>query len=413
MVNTNALAIQQADVLSKAFPYKVGLFTGEKNVDFWSKKDWEEKIEEHQIIVATTQVILNAVIHGFISISSFNVMIFDECHKASELEEKEARDLENNLNSILDGDHPMHELMKNFEKIDADERPRVIGLSGMLLGSTVKPDSVANELQKLESTLLSTISTVKSISDHKNVLLYSTCPQEYYQRYEKETSTEIVEFLLEFVEYIKMDLASMDLTYRMNQNPKTLRIVGPKPIKTCIKLFDDFKYELQEIGLSGAVLSLLSLIIEFEIKKKGADSIEMQKICDYCITKTEMLSHFLCTFMNHDDLTAEKILSYSSKKTQMLIKCIKEKFNSPNNSDKDLQCIVFVKRRYTAKLLFHLLKEYAVHDKDFPIVPDFMIGNSGYMPESIENILYTTNYKKVSHFWIINYFFIVTNFLKF
>lgn len=284
MVNTNALAIQQADVLSKVFPYDVGMFTGEQNLDMWHKKDWEEKLEKHEIIVATAQVILNALTHGFVSISSFNVMILDECHKASEdLNFLELED-ETDDCSVLDGEHPMHELMKELANVDVSEQPRIIGLSGMLLGSTIKPHNIRNELRKLESTLNSSIITVNNISEHKNVLLYSTNPTESTFTFNKELQTLDSMFLTQFVDDVKSYLKSMDLTHRKNQDAKTLKMTGPKPIKKCIQLFDDFKYELADIGLVGGVLSLLSLIIEFEIKKKGADSKEFQSICEYCIT---------------------------------------------------------------------------------------------------------------------------------
>lgn len=121
------------------------------------------------------------------------------------------------------------------------------------------------------------------------------------------------------------------------------------------------------------------------------------KILLISFPETEMLSHLLYNFMKHDNVDAEKILHYSSEKVRLLIQFIKQKFNEANR-DKDLQCIVFVERRYTAKVLYHLLKEYAKLDQDFPVVPDFMVGNSGHMPESIENILYKSNYRKVRNF---------------
>lgn len=65
------------------FPFKIGIFTGEKNVDSWKDQDWAEKFEEYKIIVATVQVILDAVNKNFIGIQNMNVLIFDECHHAS------------------------------------------------------------------------------------------------------------------------------------------------------------------------------------------------------------------------------------------------------------------------------------------------------------------------------------------
>jgi endoribonuclease Dicer len=80
------------------------------------------------------------------------------------------------------------------------------------------------------------------------------------------------------------------------------------------------------------------------------------------------------------------ILQNSSHKVQRLFKLIQMKFNDPNRS-KDLQCLVFVERRSTAKALYHALKAYAADNPDFPIIPDFMVGINNEMPESIEAIL--------------------------
>lgn len=48
--------------------------------------------------------------------------------------------------------------------------------------------------------------------------------------------------------------------------------------------------------------------------------------------------------------------------------------------------LIFVQRRHTAKILYHVIKKYAIAAK-LPIRPDFMVGNNAPMPESIEAIL--------------------------
>lgn len=68
-MNTNALAVQQTNVLKSALTYEVGIFTGEQNVDFWTRDEWQEKLKTYQVLVATTQVILDAVNLNFISLS--------------------------------------------------------------------------------------------------------------------------------------------------------------------------------------------------------------------------------------------------------------------------------------------------------------------------------------------------------
>lgn len=74
--------------------------------------------------------------------------------------------------------------------------------------------------------------------------------------------------------------------------------------------------------------------------------------------------------MDLDNLDKVTILKFSSEKIRKLIQLLKDKFK--NDSD-ELQCLVFVKRKYTAKVLYHLLKKYALYDQDFSIAPDFMV----------------------------------------
>lgn len=89
-----------------------------------------------------------------------------------------------------------------------------------------------------------------------------------------------------------------------------------------------------------------------------------------------------------------KILNFSSTKVRKFVYLLKNKFNNPDKPN-DLQCLVFVKRRYTAKCLYHLLKEYAENTEDFPIRPDFMVGCNNQLPESIAEILSSNNNKLV------------------
>lgn len=49
LVNTVCLAKQHAENLKLTFPYKIGIFTGEDNVDAWRKENWQEQIQTHQV----------------------------------------------------------------------------------------------------------------------------------------------------------------------------------------------------------------------------------------------------------------------------------------------------------------------------------------------------------------------------
>lgn len=90
----------------------------------------------------------------------------------------------------------------------------------------------------------------------------------------------------------------------------------------------------------------------------------------------------------------DAILKNSSHKVQRLFTLLQKKFTDPNRVEQ-LQCLVFVNRRSTAKALYHALKAYAAENPNFPIVPDFMVGINNEMPESIEAIV-NHNYNSIA-----------------
>lgn len=92
------------------------------------------------------------------------------------------------------------------------------------------------------------------------------------------------------------------------------------------------------------------------------------------------------------NITLEKMLFNVSPKVRILLAILKSKFTDPQRL-KDLQCLIFMKRRFTAKCMYHLLKKYAVLDSGFPIKPDFVVGVNNELPESIDDVL-SLNFNK-------------------
>lgn len=78
-----------------------------------------------------------------------------------------------------------------------------------------------------------------------------------------------------------------------------------------------------------------------------------------------------------------------------LIGVLKTKFTNPDRI-RDYQSLVFVKRRFSAKCLYWVIKNYAELDCDFPIVPDFVVGVNSELPEQIDNVDNDYSSKQVS-----------------
>jgi endoribonuclease Dicer len=285
--------------------------------------------------------------------------------------------------------------MKRFKNVSM-ENIRVIGLSGMLVGNSnnIKPYTVAEELICLESSFQSQIITVETIDDHKNALLCSTNAYEGFVRFEKSGSPYFVGDIIGILEGMGERLVSMELNNYVSIDPKSLRETTPKKIKNLMLMFKDFAYQVEEMGPYGGYLSLLGMLIQFELCKRFSDTERFRMIAKSCITVTERCINTMEETLGLSRKDPRVIHEKSSEKVCSLIVLLRKIFKNPSR-DKDLQCIIFVQRRTTAKILYHILKALASHDSDFPIIPDFMVGSSNELPESIETIL-SSNYNSLT-----------------
>lgn len=371
LVNTVVLAMQHTEGVKEHLGLEVACWTSETKKKSWSKQKCEEQFDKHSIIVATAQLFVDAVKHSFISIEQLCIIIFDECHHAR-------------LN------HPYHELMKQFQYVNLPLHPRVIGLSGLLVGisSSLTKDNIEDELKTLESTFMATIVTVNKLQDYKNVLLHSTNPKESFVRYHTVMKGDLSKELVKRIDQIRWDLSLIKVNNMQEKNPASLHPTRPRKLKEVSNLFEEVKNELDELGVFGAYLALKAIRVQYGlIKKKPQQNRQFLQVVNKCISYVDQLTDVINDELDFDNLTSEKIFINSSTKVRALIRLIILKFNACDRI-RDLQCLVFVERRYSAKCLYHLLRFYAEHEPTFCIIkPDFVVGINGEIPESIEDIM--------------------------
>lgn len=180
------------------------------------------------MIVATVQIVLNLVLRGFVKISDFNVMIFDECHNAQK-------------------EHPMATLMSKFSEYQENEHPRVIGLTGMLTASSVKPINVLDDLTNLEARFRATIKTAHGdMADE--VRVYSTCPNEQFILYDENPNTELQDSISEILKNMKETINEWPLSDSEDENQLK---VGNK----FDSIFVDFLRQLKNLGMFSTMCS--------------------------------------------------------------------------------------------------------------------------------------------------------------
>lgn len=346
-----------------------------------------------QVIVATCQIIVDVIRHGFISVRDLNVIVFDECHHAT-------------------GDHPMHQLMALFQGkgsytylqiltmkllnetyfvlgIPKHQQPRVIGLTGMLLSGKVTRVNIIEKMEKLENTFNAVIQTVNSTDEFINVLTFSTNPDEKVSFYQNNTNSAVIDQVKNMVEKYILDIK--DWPHNGTQTHKTIHITDDvarftteKTSKSLINSLKDFVYQMEDMGVFGASIAILSVLIDYELAKRTASTKSHQNLLRYLISGTQLISKVLEKCMEGFDI-CDRITRFSSQKLRHVIMCIEDHMKTCRSDE--LKGLIFVHRRYTAKTLYHILRLYSEVKSDFDIKSDFMVGVNNRIADSIENIL--------------------------
>ncbi|KAG7209737.1 hypothetical protein KM043_011367 [Ampulex compressa] len=114
------------------------------HVDFYSFMEWLLQFETYQVLVMTSQILLDLLSHGRLSLNKINLIIFDECHSAV-------------------SDYPMCQIMQRFESCPKEQQPRVLAVAACLLNSNVKLDKINSTIKarSKNSKLISIVSDVK------------------------------------------------------------------------------------------------------------------------------------------------------------------------------------------------------------------------------------------------------------
>lgn len=76
---TVSLCDQQFGVIKAQIPSVLPkIFTGANSPETWCKSTWDGVLVNVKVVLTTHQVLLDALLHGFVQISSLALIIFDE-----------------------------------------------------------------------------------------------------------------------------------------------------------------------------------------------------------------------------------------------------------------------------------------------------------------------------------------------
>ncbi|GFV60263.1 endoribonuclease Dcr-1 [Trichonephila clavipes] len=194
LVPTIPLVLQQAKVIMDCTDLSVGEYFGSES-ERWSKENWLKEAEKNQVFVMTADIFKMVLHHGFLPLSLFNLIIFDECHRAVK-------------------NHPYCEIMRCFDVCSLENQPHILGLSASLINNKCQPMRIEKEIRHLENILKSSVETA---SDLTALSKYGSKPKEFiavYDSYSEDDS--VLNFVISLINNALVFLDTVNIKYDLD-----------------------------------------------------------------------------------------------------------------------------------------------------------------------------------------------------
>lgn len=313
------LVKQQADYIRANTDFQVAPFSGDMNVDSWSKSDWYCHFHKNQVLVMTHQIFLDMLNRGYIKPRQVNLLIFDECHHATK-------------------NHPYAQIMRTIVDHPSEDRPKVLGLSASLLTKKVKkPGELKKGVSKLESVLNS---TARTSQDLQEVAKYATQPEEV---------------IIEYLPAIDEETAALKNLIKKPLEFLQTRIPGRQQSKLAElakNLMEDLNSILIDLGPASAAWFVEQASDELRKEMAVAEPDDQWEKMQGCLAMTHFTIFTLqCKKFVEMEKGTRQIALRDSNKVMYLLNTLAKEDNSK------LRGIIFVERRYTASCLAKLLQQ--------------------------------------------------------
>ncbi|XP_057374674.1 endoribonuclease Dicer-like [Daphnia carinata] len=354
LVPTVILAKQQASYIRRHTCLEIGEYYGELGVDLWRGDRWTKELDKNNVLVMTAQLFVNAVHHGFIRIDSIALLVFDECHRAVK-------------------DSPMKQALtvvnETWESNGAKPAPRILGLTAALFLEKCKPRTVSKIIRQLKTNMKACIRT----ADPHKIEGYSTKPIEIICEYSLTNAEQSkTDWLLSEIHKL-LDGCVVQLHKDLNKNAacpeELINII--REIKVLTTIFGPY-------GTNHTVS-----IFTKEIKRLGFQSVKvMQKgFFQLVLNVLEKIGN-VCDQAFGSLSLLDRLRLFTTPHVTRLLDILRRFGPQPSGQYIPLCSIVFVDRRSSANVLYHILRAASKCDPELSyLTPLFTMGQASGKPK--------------------------------
>lgn len=149
------------------------------------------------------------------------------------------------------------------------------------------------------------------------------------------------------------------------------QLMPTKSFGPLINLIMDLQIHIKMLGMFGGLKALNAHIVQLERVKRNCQELVTCDVIEYVITKyTEIAKLFKNKMKWHSP--CDQVQMFSSEQVIQLIDIVRE---ASSNEDKPPCALIFVQRRFTAKILYQILMTLKESDPEFSLInPNYIVG---------------------------------------
>nr|KAG5691629.1 hypothetical protein BaRGS_023800 [Batillaria attramentaria] len=260
----------------------------------WEEEEWAEFVNTHNILVLPATVFLNCLVNRWLTLSSMNLLVLDNCHLAV-------------------GDHAYVGIMSHVRK-SGDAAPHLLCLTASILGNeSSNPDELASKIASLESVLHSKAETSMLVISER----FGCRPKESIVECETYEDTTGLGEELSSILYSTWHFLS-DCQIKIEDHPgKSDPLHVPKfAISECINI-------LQTLGPWCAASIAENLISQLEKIVKHQSNPTLKNFLRYTMTQLRLVVRvFEMRFT--PEYVVEELLSYTTPKVREFVEILQK-----------------------------------------------------------------------------------------